>query len=559
MFQSNYARQPNISFAAMAFIVFSLSFTIKAVAAEMELRTTRQIPVQDVQDRFHRIQSTEGWQPKEVALIICDVWDSHHCVNAVRRVQELAPRIDAIAKSMRIQGATIIHAPSDCMPFYESHAARTRAKSVKPASNLPSDLNRWCDRIPSEESAAYPVDQSDGGEDDDLGEHAQWAQTLAAEGRNPKLPWRQQIPRIEIDGSRDFVTDSGNEVWNILESQGIKHVLICGVHTNMCVLGRPFGLRQLASHGKHVVLIRDLTDTMYNPLRWPFVCHFSGTDRVIDHVERFVCSTITSDQLFRSVDSQKNPKFATPFRFSKDRRPHLAILIAEDEYETATTLPAFAASQLQTELRLSIVYGDSKDRTLVPGIDAINDADALLVSVRRRPLKKDDLDNVCRFVYSGKPVVGIRTASHAFCLRNAKPADGLDEWREYDAYVHGGSYTNHYGKDLPATIRSPDQANSIFVSKGSLYQVNPLKTGTRVLWNGKVEGQSEEPVAWTYVRADGGSTFYTSLGHPADFEEPAFRTMLANAIRNACGLEAMGENELAMQRDRYLQGKGKQR
>ena len=57
--------------------------------------------------------------------------------------------------------------------------------------------------------------------------------------------------------------------------------MLTGVHTNMCVLGRPFGLRNMASHGKNVVLIRDLTDTMYNSRSWPYVSHFEGTNRIV--------------------------------------------------------------------------------------------------------------------------------------------------------------------------------------------------------------------------------------------------------------------------------------
>jgi nicotinamidase-related amidase len=530
-----------------------------ALAADIELTTTRQLPVHDVPGRFHRIQSSTRWNPNEVAMIICDVWDSHHCVNAVRRVHEIAPRIDALAKSLRSQGATIIHAPSDCMKFYESHAARNRARQVSTATNLPKDLNKWCDRIPSEESAAYPIDQSDGGEDDSLVEHEQWAMTLAAEGRNPKHPWRQQIPTIEIDAAHDFISDSGDEVWNVLESKQIKHVVICGVHTNMCVLGRPFGLRQLASHGKDVLLIRDLTDTMYNPMRWPFVNHFSGTDLIVDHVERYVCSTTTSDQFFRSASLSIPPKYLSPHRFANDRRPHLAILMAEDEYETATTLPAFAASHLQSQLRLSLVYGDSQDRTKMPGLEAIDDADALLISVRRRPLMPKDLERVKRFVLAGKPIVGIRTASHPFSLRTGKPADGLVQWPEFDSYANGGNYTNHYANDLVASIRSAHDSSPLFKSKGSLYKVSPLRTGTRVLWFGKVEGQEEEPVAWDFVRPDGGSTFYTSLGHRSDFDQPVFRELLTNAVLQACKLDPKKSEDLATQFDKYQQGKGKQR
>ena len=52
------------------------------------------------------------------------------------------------------------------------------------------------------------------------------------------------------------------QVWNILEAKQLQNVLVMGVHTNMCVLGRPFGLRQLSRLGRNVVLVRDMTDTM---------------------------------------------------------------------------------------------------------------------------------------------------------------------------------------------------------------------------------------------------------------------------------------------------------
>jgi hypothetical protein len=83
-----------------------------------------------------------------------------------------------------------------------------------------------------------------------------------------------------------------------------------GVHTNMCVLGRPFGLRQLVKQKMDVVLVRDLTDSMYNPKRWPFVDHFTGNDLVTAHVERYVCPTITSDQVLGGE----------PIRFKGDAR-----------------------------------------------------------------------------------------------------------------------------------------------------------------------------------------------------------------------------------------------
>lgn len=205
--------------------------------------------------------------------------------------------MNEVLKQARHSGATVIHSPSDCMPAYEAHPARKRAISVPPDKSLPKDAEHWCSKIPTEELAEYPIDQSDGGEDDDPAEHATWAAELTSLGRNPGMPWKMQSSLIEINADHDFISDKGDEVWNILQWRGIRNVILVGVHTNMCVLGRPFGLRQMVRNGKNVVLMRDMTDCMYNPKRWPFVDHFTGNDLIISHVERFVCPTITSDQI----------------------------------------------------------------------------------------------------------------------------------------------------------------------------------------------------------------------------------------------------------------------
>jgi len=83
-----------------------------------------------------------------------------------------------------------------------------------------------------------------------------------------------------------------------------------GVHLNMCVLGRPFGIRQMVRLGKNVALVRDMTDTMYDPRREPKVSHFEGTDLVVEHVEKFWCPTLLS------TDLTGRP----PFRFQEDSR-----------------------------------------------------------------------------------------------------------------------------------------------------------------------------------------------------------------------------------------------
>jgi nicotinamidase-related amidase len=237
-----------------------------------------------------------NWEPKQTVLIVCDMWDAHHCLNAVRREEEMVPAMNRLVEKLRDQGVFIIHAPSECMAAYKDHPGRKLAQVAPKAKNLPADIGKWCDKIPAEEKGKYPIDQTDGGEDDDPAEHAAWAASLKAKGLNPKAPWKAQHAGIKIyDG--DAISDSGVEIWNLLEQRGINNVVLVGVHLNMCVLGRPFGLRQMAKNGKNALLIRDMTDTMYNPKSAPFVSHFRGTELIVEHVEKFVCPTITSDQL----------------------------------------------------------------------------------------------------------------------------------------------------------------------------------------------------------------------------------------------------------------------
>ena len=280
-------------------------------SANLEVSLKLQRPTSSDPSKFSVVNRDEKWTPTETAIIVCDVWDYHHSPNAVARLQQLLPRLDAVLKSARSKGVTIIHAPSDCMDAYQDHPARRRAIAVPRANEQPADIDSWCSAIPAEEKAAYPIDQSDGGEDDDKSVHAAWAKKLIKMGRNPNMPWQRQNAGITIDSQKDYISDRGDEVWNILTKQQIKNVVLTGVHTNMCVLGRPFGLRQMARNGKNVVLMRDMTDTMYNPARWPYVSHFEGTRRVISHVERFVCPTMTSDQWIGG----------TPFRFEGDDSP----------------------------------------------------------------------------------------------------------------------------------------------------------------------------------------------------------------------------------------------
>jgi putative heme-binding domain-containing protein len=465
-------------------------------------------------DAFHVKEEVLRCEPKRTAVIICDMWDQHWCRGATRRVGELAPAMNRTVAAARARGVLIIHAPSSCMDAYKDHPARKRAQNAARASNLPSDITGWCNKIPAEEKGVYPIDQADGGCDDG---------PTCPQGS----PWKRQVAAIEIR-DEDAISDSGVEIWNLLESRGIDTMLLMGVHTNMCVLGRPFGLRQLVRHGKRAILVRDLTDTMYNSRSWPYVSHFRGTERIIEHIEKYVASTITSNDLTRQ----------SPFQFQPDDRPRAVFVIGEDEYQTEKTLPAFARKELEPlGIRCTFAIADPKTPHDFPGVEALDDADLLVLSVRRRAPAEKEMATIRRYIEAGKPFVGVRTACHAFDTRGHAPP-GHAEWKTFDPDVLGGHYTNHYGKDLLPVIQqvgdktpSPilEGVETPFTSQGSLYKTSPLASSAMPLLMGSISGHQPEPVAWIN-RKGHARIFYTSLGHPGDFETPAFRLLLRNAV-----------------------------
>jgi nicotinamidase-related amidase len=229
------------------------------------------------------IQSKESWNPVQTAIIICDMWNRHWCQGATRRVAEMAPVLNEFVSLARDRGVLILHAPSSCMAFYNNHPARKNAREAPAAEGFPRSMEKWCEKIATEDAKQYPIDQSDGGCDD---------QPPCPQGQ----PWTRQIESIVIRDD-DIISDDGREIWNVMQQHQIKNVVLVGVHLNMCVLGRPFGLRNMKQAGKNVLLCRDLTDTMYNSGKRPFVSHFEGTRRMVEYVEKYVCPTMISTDL----------------------------------------------------------------------------------------------------------------------------------------------------------------------------------------------------------------------------------------------------------------------
>jgi nicotinamidase-related amidase len=235
---------------------------------------------------WREVIDTRVMPANQIAIIICDMWDDHWSRGAAERVAEMVPRMNDIVGAARAHGVHIIHAPSDTLQFYAGAEARLRATAA-PVALLPHDQEHT--------DPPLPIDDSDEGSD--TGETGSYR------------AWSRQHPGLEIDPSVDAISADGREVYNLLDLWGVTQTLIMGVHTNMCVLNRPFAIKQMVRWGVPIALVRDLTDTMYNPAMPPYVSHTEGTALVVGYIERFWCPSITSADL---VGSSKHGRGACP-------------------------------------------------------------------------------------------------------------------------------------------------------------------------------------------------------------------------------------------------------
>ena len=143
-------------------------------------------------------------------------------------------------ESARKRGIQIIHAPSETMDFYKDAPQRKRILAVaKIDPPAPLDLP----------DPPLPIDDKSGGCDTP-------DQFYKA--------WTREHPGLRIDPS-DVISDNGTEIYSFLRERGIRTLLVMGVHANMCVLNRTFAIKRMTSLGIRCILVRDLTDAMYNP------------------------------------------------------------------------------------------------------------------------------------------------------------------------------------------------------------------------------------------------------------------------------------------------------
>ncbi len=246
---------------------------------------------------------------------------------------------------------------------------------------------------------------------------------------------------------------------------------------------------------------------------------FTPQDSVFDYSRPFVllailllisCSTPESS-------SKKDPK--------ESRTLRIHMISGSKEYKSAESLSSWK-QRLESRYSVECVISLGTDRTkTIRGLEKLSEADLLVLFNRRFELKEKCWNPIERYLKSDRPVLGIRTASHAFD-RN---------FPNIDQQLLGANYHGHGPPGDVRVIRSEAHQDHPILTgitgwkrKGKLYKNNQFADSTKILLTGEGKGMSQ-PVAWIN-RRNGQRVFYTSMGFPHDFKNKQFLRLLKNAI-----------------------------
>lgn len=244
-------------------------------------------------------------------------------------------------------------------------------------------------------------------------------------------------------------------------------------------------------------------------------------------------------------------------------KKHVVFVVGEGEYESERTIPGLS-SELQerhgvkcTVLLDKHIKGDAWKPTVgqrssdIPGLEQLAQADLAVFYLRFRTLPEEQLAHLQKYLDSGKPVAGFRTSTHSF---NYAAGDALEKWNRFGAEVLGAPWIKHYGHDsstdvalIPEAAKHPivQGVPASFHVRSWLYHVRPdypPKDATPLLMGASTGPGAEDPskreknpVAWIRKTKAGGRVFFTTLGHPNDFEQAPVRTLALNGLKWALG------------------------
>ena len=242
----------------------------------------------------------------------------------------------------------------------------------------------------------------------------------------------------------------------------------------------------------------------------------------------------------------------------KSKKPLIVFVTGDHEYSGEATLPIVAAELEKNYGFRTIVlkaYPDHNAEENIPGLEALKDADLAVFFLRWRKLPADQVQLIEDYLKTKKPLVGFRTTTHAFNYPKGHP---LEKWNAFGEFAFntppgwgGVNKHTHYGHESSTDVTMIEAVSDdpilngvgkTFHARSWLYQVLPKypSNGSKALMMGHSinpnnKNAYDNPVAWTGTNSFGARIFFTTLGHPEDFDQEPFQHMVINAIHWAAG------------------------
>ena len=331
--QSHSPRLPGTSRTWFLLLILWVSQMAIARGAELELTFQTRDPATG-----QIVKTLERMDPRRVGVIAVDVWNYHWCKTATMRVDAIVPRINQALQAARGLGMTVMLCPSDVVDNYVGYPQR-EAVFALPMVKVPTVVEVNCPPVP------------------DAGGCACGRERCAV-----NYGWDGMHPGLTI-GEADLMPDTQAEVYAICQKFKLTHLIYVGFHTQVCLLGKPMGLRAMKTAGLRCVLARDMTDAHpgYDPAR-KFTPDLN-TEQVVEHFEKHLAPTISfQDELTRLgrwdpalvVDPVRIAPWGTPQRPHLFEQPIIVTLTAplqpgaEIRYTVDGSAPG-AGSQLYTQ------------------------------------------------------------------------------------------------------------------------------------------------------------------------------------------------------------------
>ncbi len=249
----------------------------------------------------------------------------------------------------------------------------------------------------------------------------------------------------------------------------------------------------------------------------------------------------------------------------------ILLVSGDEEYRTEESMPMLAKILSQKHgfeckvlfaLDKTATYLDPNNQEGVRGWHHLEEADLMIIGTRFRRPNKDDAKFITEYLNEGKPVIGIRTSTHAFTGDGS--FGGEISYGEFGPLIIGEGWVNHHGKHKKEGARGivevENAAHPILKSvtdvfgPSDVYGVRRLTAQDTILMRGAVtvsldpessfvkeKNDPMQPLAWlhTYRAPNGeeGKTFCTTMGASVDFVSEDLRRMITNATYHLLGMK----------------------